>query len=949
MKIRFVFIICFLLIACSGFAQSPEYVIIGQDSAAEMNCPVGAISGYSWSSILFTRDEINRSGEIDSIFFQVRNSIVHTMNNQKVYMMETDDTVFTSAAIPDSTQMFEVLNGTVVWQGLQWSKVVLDLPFYYSGNKNLLIFWKNLHGTGVIPYPEFLYTRTEPKYQVVAKRNSNYSSLFPVSYGTLDYNRPNIKLAMHSPWANNDAALHSIATPQYSPYQVAGDSLPVSVVFRNAGLYNIHTVEIHMEVDGVAQPPFQWYGNLAPDSLSPELSIGNIIFPTAGNHVLKVYVRNPNYLQDEDLNNDTIEKTYKVCDKVLSGTYTIDSLQPTGGTNFRYFAEPLAILKECGIRNSTVFNVAPGSYDTVLVFNYLINGADNDNRITFQSMTGHPEDVIIQHDAFGSSDNFIVVFNGSRFVDFKNLTLKSLDTTYSTCLILTGGGSDHSFENVIFEGPSSHTYTSTTVLVLDGEASKEHNINFYGNRFINGGFSILAPNNSSNKEQGWIFENNRFINYYISGINLEYFDSAIIRNNIFSTTSMYGGSIGADLSHCYYPVVENNKFEQPLSRALYMFTCDASQTKRGKVVNNIVTIGGGATSSGIFINDSYYIDVFHNTVLFSSPDSSNGTAFYCIACNYSDMRNNVFINDGDGYAYHNRASNNFTSDYNILYTTGSVLIYSDYTNFATLAAWQTATSRDQHSFTMHPDFVSTTDLHIQNAWLNNLGAYTGVERDFDHQLRNLATPALGADEFIAFSDDVCVSAIIDTAGLSMPGALVNIKTRIKNTGTSTLDSIPINYQIDGVTIANDLWTGTLYCSDSTEFSFIQQLTVPANDFTLCVRSNLISDSNLSNNEYCLNVVTGIETISSDDYLSLKSFPNPANNSTQIQFNLQQAGNCNAVIFNAYGDIVYSRSIAADSGVNTFSVDTSVMPDGVYFISVDDGKDRSTLRIVVIHG
>ena len=183
----------------------------------------------------------------------------------------------------------------------------------------------------------------------------------------------------------------------------------------------------------------------------------------------------------------------------------------------------------------------------------------------------------------------------------------------------------------------------------------------------------------------------------------------------------------------------------------------------------------------------------------------------------------------------------------------------------------------------------------------------------------------------------------------MPGALVNIKTRIKNTGTSTLDSIPINYQIDGVTIANDLWTGTLYCSDSTEFSFIQQLTVPANDFTLCVRSNLISDSNLSNNEYCLNVVTGIETISSDDYLSLKSFPNPANNSTQIQFNLQQAGNCNAVIFNAYGDIVYSRSIAADSGVNTFSVDTSVMPDGVYFISVDDGKDRSTLRIVVIHG
>ncbi|MDX9933317.1 MAG: T9SS type A sorting domain-containing protein, partial [Bacteroidales bacterium] len=583
-----------------------------------------------------------------------------------------------------------------------------------------------------------------------------------------------------------------------------------------------------------------------------------------------------------------------------------------------------------------------------LVFNYPINGADINNRITFQSATGQSDDVTIQHDATGSTDNFVVLINGSRFVNFKNLTLKSVDTSFSTCLILTGGGNNLTFENIIFEGPSSHTNSSATALVQNGSASKEQYISFYNNRFLNGGFSIFAVNNSSNKEYGWIIDNNEFINYYISGINLDYFNNAIIRNNIFSTTSLYGGCIGADLSYCYYPIVEGNNFKQPASWALYMFTCDASETNRGKVVNNMVSIGGTASSSGIFINDSYYIDVFHNTVLFSSPDSSNGSAFNCIACNYSDIRNNVFINDGDGYAYQNRASYNFTSDYNMLFTTGPVLIYSDYTIFSTLAAWQSATSRDQHSFSMHPDFVSTADLHIQNAWLNNLGAYTGVERDFDHQFRNLATPALGADEFIAFNDDVCILAIIDTAGLSMPGALVIINTRIKNTGTSTLDSIPLMYWVDGVIVAYDDWTGTLYCADSTEFSFTQPLPVPTDNYTLCVRSNLISDSDPSNDEYCLNVVTGIETISSNNHFALKSFPNPADESTQVQFNLQHSGICNVIVYNAYGDIIFSRSTEGDSGLNSFSVDTSVLPEGVYFIAVDDGSDRNTLRIVVMH-
>ena len=70
---------------------------------------------------------------------------------------------------------------------------------------------------------------------------------------------------------------------------------------------------------------------------------------------------------------------------------------------------------------------------------------------------------------------------------------------------------------------------------------------------------------------------------------------------------------------------------------------------------------------------------------------------------------------------------------------------------ATLAAWKTATGKDAASISANPQFVSSTDLHIDTSGaatpIENVGQpLAAVTNDIDGDLRNATTPDIGADE-----------------------------------------------------------------------------------------------------------------------------------------------------------------------------------------------------------
>ncbi|HXH17465.1 MAG TPA: choice-of-anchor J domain-containing protein, partial [Chitinophagales bacterium] len=125
----------------------------------------------------------------------------------------------------------------------------------------------------------------------------------------------------------------------------------VVVTLQNFGTSVLTSAGIGWNVDGAAQTPYAWSGNLSTGQ-TETVTIGSYTFP-AGISALKVWSYAPNGMTDEGPANDTVE--YTLCTG-LSGTYTIG-----GGGDFPGLLEAVSALVTCGISGAVTFNVLPGS------------------------------------------------------------------------------------------------------------------------------------------------------------------------------------------------------------------------------------------------------------------------------------------------------------------------------------------------------------------------------------------------------------------------------------------------------------------------------------------------------------------------------------------------------------------------------------------------------------
>jgi hypothetical protein len=166
-----------------------------------------------------------------------------------------------------------------------------------------------------------------------------------------------------------------------------------------------------------------------------------------------------------------------------------------------------------------------------------------------------------------------------------------------------------------------------------------------------------------------------------------------------------------------------------------------------KIYSNSVSLFGSHTglgagaSAGLFIGSSTStgLDV-RNNVLSNSYDvpSFADTAFaiysLATATGYADINFNDYFVSGTGAP--------------VLGHLGAAGAANDK---ASLGAWQTATGKDASSLAANPQFVSSTDLHINVSGgatpIENVGQpIAAVTNDFEGDLRNPTTPDIGADE-----------------------------------------------------------------------------------------------------------------------------------------------------------------------------------------------------------
>jgi len=425
----------------------------------------------------------------------------------------------------------------------------------------------------------------------------------------------------------------------------------------------------------------------------------------------------------------------------LSGAYTIGA-----GGDYTTWTEAVDTLVSQGVSGPVIMNVFNGIYVEQITIP-AITGASLTNTVTFQSNSLDSSAVTLR---FSSTlaDNYVVRLNAANFINFNQVSIVSTGTTYSRCVYLLGGASNNTFSNCELSGPSGNLTSTNNAIIYSYGTQDENNV-IQNNLLVNGSYGIyLRGTSTSVLAAGNVIQNNLLVDNYYYGIALRHQDSPVISGNniIMSASSSSGSGIYTNYSD-YSMLIEKNTISMTNGGyGIYVNNSDGSFSLKAEISNNMIYVGGTATSYGIYSNASTYQNIFHNSVNVLG-NSSSGRAFTAAGGNNLDVRNNCFKNSNWGFAYHtNSVSNITTSDNNNLYSTGNYLAYWN-ANYEDLPALQAGSGKDANSVSVHPNYTSTTDLHTNIYTLESMGDGTvGITTDIDGDARS-GSPDIGADEF----------------------------------------------------------------------------------------------------------------------------------------------------------------------------------------------------------
>ncbi|HYG14705.1 MAG TPA: immunoglobulin-like domain-containing protein, partial [Bacteroidia bacterium] len=268
------------------------------------------------------------------------------------------------------------------------------------------------------------------------------------------------------------------------------------------------------------------------------------------------------------------------------------------------------------------------------------------------------------------------------------------------------------------------------------------------------------------------------------------------------------------------------------------------------------------------------------------------------------------------YALHADNANAFSAmDYNNYNSAGNFVNLGT-TNCPNIPILQASfTTLNQNSVSRDPLFTSATDLHTS---INISGTYVGIDEDIDGDFRNTVSPVMGADE-VNVPDNAGVSKVLSPMPVFCAGNQ-DVKIQIGNYGTNVIDSVRINWEVNGVA------QSTVYVNTPIAIRGFQDVTLGSISFfageTKKIKiwtsmPNGITDALPNNDSLSVTVKTGLKgtyTIggNSPDYPDF----------TSAVFDLNLLGVCGPVQFDirsgTYTERVVLRPVIGASDVNTIT-------------------------------
>lgn len=447
------------------------------------------------------------------------------------------------------------------------------------------------------------------------------------------------------------------------------------------------------------------------------------------------------------------------------GTYTVDPSLPPSATNFISLEDAVSAIS-CGISGPVVFDIAPGTYPEQIAIPQVI-GASATNRVTFQSATGNPADVLIEFNASGTADNYLVKLEDASYITFRNLTLEALNASYGRIFEIIGSASYDSVLGCVITGPVLNSSSTNAARIYANGVDGKGNV--FQDNIVERGAAGFYLYGATSLAEDWVVERNQFLDQYYYPTYLRYSGNLKYRDNLIessSTSTQYG--IYAYYNDNGMEIVGNQIYlgGTGTKYGIYNYYSDGTASEPVITANNIVVVDNGSSTGMPFrLYYSNHQKVYNNTFQVLSTATGSYAGYIYLTSSYGDvtMVNNVFSNPGGGpalYVYDGQLLESINSnfDYNNLYTSGSTLVtQSSNPASSTLAEWREQTGQDMNSIFHDPGFqslqVPRPDPSNPASWsLNGRGVHIpGNDKDIFGNprvtQREDGVPDIGAVEF----------------------------------------------------------------------------------------------------------------------------------------------------------------------------------------------------------
>ncbi|MDR1459870.1 MAG: T9SS type A sorting domain-containing protein, partial [Bacteroidales bacterium] len=185
------------------------------------------------------------------------------------------------------------------------------------------------------------------------------------------------------------------------------------------------------------------------------------------------------------------------------------------------------------------------------------------------------------------------------------------------------------------------------------------------------------------------------------------------------------------------------------------------------------------------------------------------------------------------------------------------------------------------------------------------------------------------------------------------GSSIQVRAMLNNRSDGDIfNSLPVTYSVtnsQGIQTESSTENITVGLSETISHTFTIPYTVP-NDTVYYITVYIESRDNYRNNDTMTirretNNVS-VETLEGNVFTLGQNIPNPAKSTTRIDYSIPEAGEIVFHVQSVSGQLLYSKTIEAASGINSLELNTNTLAAGIYIYSIEYKGQRLVKRMSV---